>query len=310
MDRLVQIQAFTQVVASGGFAAAARKMGVSRSAVNKLVRALEQDLGVQLLQRSTRVVTPTEIGLTLSDHGLELLERWRAVEQLARQLHDRPTGRLRVNAPMTFGTMFLAPAIAIFLEQYPDLQIQLTLNDRLVDPIEEGFDVTLRIAVPLPTGSLYVQPLRSVPLWVCAAPSYVTRRGIPHHPRDLESHACLHYGHLRDPGRWTLGTETVAVRGGLCSNNGEVLLEACLRGHGIALLPEFLVAQAITTGNLHPLLPDYPAPPLAMELLYAANPYLSQKTRLLLAFLSQRFGKGSPDFSVITPSQSGRSPTQ
>ncbi|NJK33640.1 MAG: LysR family transcriptional regulator [Oscillatoriales cyanobacterium SM2_2_1] len=296
MDRLTQIRAFTQVVMAGGFAAAARQMGVSRSVVNKLVLALEQDLGVQLLHRSTRVVTPTELGLTFYDHGLEVLERWTVAEQQMRRLQDRPSGRLRVNGPMTFGTMFLAPAIAEFLTQYPDLQIQLTLNDRLIDPIEEGFDITLRIAAPLPTGSLYVQPLRSMPLWVCAAPTYLERHGTPRQPQDLRSHPCLHYGHLSTPSRWTLAGETVSVQGGICSNNGEVLLAACLRGLGIALLPEFLVGGAIASGELQRILTTYPAQPLAMELLYSANPYISQKTRLLLHFLSERFGEQGPDF--------------
>lgn len=148
MDKFESIRAFTQVVASGGFAAAARDMGLSRSAVNKLVIGLENELGVQLLHRSTRVVTPTETGLAFYERCIEILASLEEAERSVTQLHGEPRGRLRVNAPMSFGTMHLAPALADFLVQYPDLQVQLTLNDRFIDPIEEGFDVTVRIAEP------------------------------------------------------------------------------------------------------------------------------------------------------------------
>jgi len=138
MDKFDSIRAFTQVVVSGGFAAAAREMGLSRSAVNKLVIALENELGVQLLHRSTRVVSPTETGLAFYERCVEILASLEEAERSITQLQAEPRGRLRVNAPMSFGTMHLAPALADFLVQYPDLQVQLTLNDRFIDPIEEG----------------------------------------------------------------------------------------------------------------------------------------------------------------------------
>lgn len=145
MDKFDSIRAFTQVVVSGGFAAAAREMGSSRSAVNKLVIALENELSVQLLHRSTRVVTPTETGLAFYERCVEILTSLEEAERSITQLHGEPRGRLRVNAPMSFGTMHLAPALADFLVHYPDLQVQLTLSDRFIDPIEEGFDVTVQL---------------------------------------------------------------------------------------------------------------------------------------------------------------------
>jgi DNA-binding transcriptional LysR family regulator len=294
MDKFEQMRAFTQVVVSGGFAAAARTMGLSRSAVNKLVIALENELGVQLLHRSTRVVSPTEAGLAFYEHCVEILASLAEAERSIMQLHVEPRGRLRVNAPMTFGTMYLAPAIADFLGQYPDLQVQLTLNDRFIDPIEEGFDVTVRIADPQPISSLWVQPLATAQRVLCASPSYLEKRGIPDSPTDLCSHSCLHYGQIAIEHQWVLagveGEHRVTVQGVLCSNNGEALREAALGGLGITLLPRFVVESALQQGTLQVVLPNYHPSELAIEVLYPVNRHVSTKIRLLVDFLQQRFG--------------------
>jgi DNA-binding transcriptional LysR family regulator len=293
MDKLEQMRAFTQVVVSGGFAAAARQMGMSRSSVNKLVIALENSLRVQLLQRSTRVVSPTETGLVFYDRCVEILSSVEEAERSITRLHTEPRGRLRVNAPMTFGTMYLAPAIADFLAQYPDLQIQLTLNDRFIDPIEEGFDLTVRIAEPQPISSLLVQPLAPAKRVLCATPAYLEARGTPIHPTELRSHSCLHYGQIAIENRWVLtgvdGNCTVMVRGALCSNNGEVLRDGAIRGLGIVLLPKFIVESALQQGMLQIVLPDYHPSELAIEVLYPVNRHLSPKIRFLVDFLRERF---------------------
>jgi DNA-binding transcriptional LysR family regulator len=294
MDKFAQMRAFTQVVSAGGFAAAARQMGVSRSVVNKLVIALEDDLGVQLLQRSTRVVSPTETGIAFYERCVEILASLSEAEQAVSQLQAEPKGRLRVNAPMTFGTMYLAPAIADFLGEYPNLQIELTLNDRFVDPIEEGFDLTVRISDPQPTSSLLVQPLAPAQRLLCAAPAYLDQRGRPKHPSELCQHSCLHYGQLTVENRWSLtgpdGLHTVTVQGALCSNNGEALREAAIQGLGITLLPRFIVEPALQSAKLEVVLPDYAPPSLAIEVLYPVNRHLSTKIRLLVDFLRVRFG--------------------
>jgi DNA-binding transcriptional LysR family regulator len=293
MDKFAQMQAFTQVVSVGGFAAAGRQMGVSRSVVNKLVIALEDDLGVQLLQRSTRVVSPTETGIAFYERCIEILASLSEAEQAVKQLQAEPKGRLRVNAPMTFGTMYLAPAIADFLGQYPDLQVELTLNDRFVDPIEEGFDLTVRIAEPQPMSSLLVQPLAPAQRLLCAAPAYLDQRGRPHHPSELCQHSCLYYGQLTVENRWSLtgpeGLYTVTVQGVLCSNNGEALREAAIQGLGITLLPRFIVESALQSAKLEVVLPDYAPPSLAIEVLYPVNRHLSTKIRLLVDFLRGQF---------------------
>lgn len=297
MDKFESIRAFTQVVVSGGFAAAAREMGLSRSAVNKLVIALENELGVQLLHRSTRVVSPTETGLAFYERCVEILASLEEAEQSVMQLHGEPRGRLRVNAPMTFGTMHLAPALADFLVQYPALQVQLTLNDRFIDPIEEGFDVTVRIAKPPENASLIVHPLAPAQRLLCAAPNYLEIHGTPVHPSELHRYSCLHYGQLAAEDQWTLigadGEHTVSVNGVLCSNNGEVLKDAAVRGLGITLLPKFIVGKELQQGTLQAVLPDYHPPELYIYVLYPVNRHLSTKIRLLVDFLQERFGAQS-----------------
>ncbi len=294
MDKFEQMRAFTEVVKSGGFAAAARKMGVSRSAVNKLVSRLEQDLSVQLFHRSTRVVSPTETGLAFYNRCVDILGEWDEAQRSVMKLHAEPQGRLRVNAPMTFGTMYLAGAIAEFTARYPDLQVQLTLNDRFIDPIEEGFDITVRISDPQPISSLFVQPLATEERVLCASPDYLAKRGTPTVPAELGSHSCLHYGHFNAEKRWTLwGPEmkehTVKIDGAMCSNNGEVLREAAIHGLGIALLPRFIVDTCLEEETLRLVMPDYHPSHLSIEILYPVNRHLSTKNRLLIDFLHNRF---------------------
>lgn len=294
MDKFDSIRAFTQVVTAGGFAAAAREMGLSRSQVNKLVIALENELGVQLLHRSTRVVTPTETGLAFYERCVEILASLEEAERSITQLHTEPRGRLRINAPMTFGTLHLAPALADFLVQYPDLEVQLTLNDRFIDPIEEGFDVTVRIAKLQESASLIVHPLVVAQRVLCAAPSYLKMHGTPTHPSELHHHSCLHYGQLAVEDQWTLigteGEQTISVSGALCSNNGEVLRDAAVRGLGITLLPTFIVGQELQQGTLQIVLSDYHPPELSIAVIYPINRHLSTKIRLLVDFLQERFG--------------------
>jgi DNA-binding transcriptional LysR family regulator len=293
MDKFDSIRAFTQVVVSGGFAAAAREMGLSRSAVNKLVIALENELGVQLLHRSTRVVTPTETGRAFYERCVEILASLEEAERSITQLQEEPKGRLRINAPMSFGTLYLAPVVADFLAQYPAVQVQLTLSDRFIDPIEEGFDVTIRIAAPQESASLITHSLAIVKRVLCAAPTYLQTHGTPHQLEDLRLHSCLHYGQLASENQWSLvgpdSTHVIPVQGILCSNNGEVLKDAAVRGLGITLLPTFIVEAELEQGLLQIVLPDYQATELAISVIYPVNRHLSTKVRLLVDFLKERF---------------------
>jgi DNA-binding transcriptional LysR family regulator len=295
MDRFESLRAFVQVVEQRGFAAAARGMGLSRSAVNKLVLNLEDDLKVQLLHRTTRKVTPTPTGLAFYERCGAILADLEDAERAVTHLQTEPRGQLRVNAPMSFGTLYLAPAMAEFLAQYPDLQVELSLSDRFIDPIAEGFDVTVRIARPPASASLIVHELCAVPVILCAAPAYLAQYGMPETPAALATHACLTYGHLAGENQWTLigpaGKHTVTVRGPLCSNNGEPLREAAIRGLGVTLLPRFLVEEALRSHQLQQILSAYTAPPISVCVLYPVNRHLSTKVRLFTEFLQHKLGK-------------------
>jgi DNA-binding transcriptional LysR family regulator len=295
MDKFESIKAFTKVVASGGFAAAAREMGLSRSAVNKLVINLENDLGVQLLHRSTRRVSPTETGLAFYDRCVSILADLQEAELAVSQLHEEPKGTLRVNAPMSFGTLHLAAAITDFMVKYSDLQVQLTLEDRFIDPITEGFDMTVRIGNPPNSAALIVHPLSAARRVLCASPDYLEKYGNPAHPSELRQHACLHYGHSTIGNQWKLigpdGEHLISTPAVLCSNNGEVLQAAAVKGLGIALLPTFIVGSCLQQGTLQIVLPDYAPPDIYVCVIYPANRHLSAKIQLFTSFLKQRFGE-------------------
>ena len=293
MDKFASMRAFTQVIESGGFAAAARKMGVSRSTVNKLVINLEDELNVQLLQRSTRQVNPTPGGLVFYERCLNILAEVEAAENAVSELQTEPKGTLKINAPMSFGTLYLGKAIAEFMTQYPELQVQLTLDDRFIDPIAEGYDLTIRISQPETSPSLVCQAIAPVPRVLCAAPAYLEQHGIPEHPEDLQDYSCLHYGQIVTGNQWQLINREreylVTVKGVLCSNNGEVLKDAAVQGLGIALLPSFIIDRELERDRLAIVLPDFQPPAISLCLIYPLNRHLSTKIRLFSDFLHQKF---------------------
>jgi DNA-binding transcriptional LysR family regulator len=294
MDKLEGMRAFVAVVSHSGFAAAGRHLGMSRSAMNKLVGQLETDLGVQLLQCTTRRVSPTDTGRAYYERCVNILAEVAAAEVAVSQLQAEPKGTLRINAPMSFGTLHLAQAIAHFMQRYPDIKIQLSLSDRFVDLIEEGFDMTLRIAEIRSDESLVVQEITPVHRVLCAAPDYLKVRGTPTHPDELKQHDCLQYGHLAMDSPWHLldlegrpFTAHLHCRG--CSNNGEVLREAAIAGIGIAILPTFMIDEALRSGALSVVLNDYRPKLITAHLSYATNRHLSTKIQLLTAFLKDWF---------------------
>jgi len=293
MDKLEAMTAFVRVVGHGSYAEAGRALGVTRSAVSKAVMELEQMLGARLLDRTTRRVSPTEAGLAYYERCVDIIARVEETEMQVSSLHDEPRGVLRVNAPMSFGALYLGPAIAEFMASYPDLKIELTLNDRFIDPIEEGFDVTVRIGV-LRDSSLIARRLAAVRCVLVAAPAYLKRHGTPKGPGDLTNHRCLVYGHTTTLQRWELTHHgqplQAAVNSVLCSNNGDVLRAAAIGGQGITTLPTFLVGPDIKARRLKLVLPDYPPTAAGMYALFASNRYLAAKTRLLIDFLVTRFG--------------------
>jgi DNA-binding transcriptional LysR family regulator len=293
MDKLGAMNAFAKVVALGSFAEAARALGSTRSATSKAVMELEHLLGVRLLDRTTRRVRATETGLAYYDRCVDILARVDETEMQVARLHGEPKGVLKLNGPTSFGSLYLGPAIAEFMGLYPDLKIELTLTDRFIDPIEEGVDVTIRIA-DLADSSLIARKLAPARRAFVASPAYVATRGEPVAPEDLARHDCLNYGHTTSLQRWRIMKDgepvSVAINAVLCSNNGDVLRAAALAGRGVADLPTFLVGPDVAAGRLRTVLDRFPQPDFGVHALYASNRYLAAKTRAFVDFLARRFG--------------------
>lgn len=293
MDKLVSMRAFTRVVALGSFSNAARDLRLSRSAISKYVMDLEHELGVQLLNRTTRSATPTDNGRAYYERCLAILSDIDEAERAAADLQTNPRGLLRVNSPMSFGTLHLGPAIAAFMETYPDLQIELVLSDQQIDTVQEGFDVTIRIA-DLQSSSMIARRIVPAHRVLCASPGYIKRRGLPRHPDELRKHDCLSYGYLSTGMQWKLtgkdGDHWVQVPWKLCANNAEVLRDAALSGRGISLLPTFIAGAELRSGALQQVLKGYRAPDLHICALYPPTRHLPLKVRAFIDFLVERFG--------------------
>ncbi len=293
MDKLGAMNAFAKVVALGSFAEAARALGSTRSATSKAVMELEHLLGVRLLDRTTRRVRATEAGLAYYDRCVEILARVEETEMQVARLHGEPRGVLKVNGPTSFGALYLGPAVTEFMAKFPDLKIELTLTDRFIDPIEEGVDVTVRIA-ELADSSFIARKLAPARRAFVASPAFVERHGAPEAPEDLARLPCLSYGHTTSLQRWRIVVDGEAIAAPinsvLCSNNGDVLREAALAGLGIAELPTFLVGPDIEAGRLKTVLDRFPQPAFGVHALYASNRYLAAKTRAFADFLAARFG--------------------
>jgi DNA-binding transcriptional LysR family regulator len=283
MDKLESLRAFAKVVELGSFSEAGRALRLSRSAVSKYIGELENELGVQLLNRTTRRVSPTENGQAYFERVLGILSELAAADQAVTHLQATPRGLLRVNAPMSFGTLQLGPAIAEFMQAYPELKIQLVLSDENVDPLQDGLDVTLRIA-DLESSSLIARRILPIDRVMCATPA---------HPSDLRDHNCLTYGFLSTGNQWKLsgkdGDHWIQPPWTLCANNAEVLRDAAIAGRGIALVPTFIAADALQAGRLATCLDNYQAPELALYALYPPTRHLAVKVRLFIDFLVKRF---------------------
>ena len=297
MDKLEAMNALVKVVASGSYAEAARRLGLTRSAVSKGVMELEQMLGARLLDRTTRRVTPTEAGLAYYERCMAILAQVEETEAQVSRLHDEPKGILKVNGPMSFGALYLGKAIADFMIRYGDLKVELTLTDRFIDPLEEGADITVRIGT-LTDSSLIARRIAPARMVLVASPDYLKKHGMPQAPADLINHRCLSYGHTTSMQRWHLTEKgqpiSVSIGSCLSSNNGDALRDAAVKGIGITSLPTFIVGEDIAAGRLKIVLPDNRPADLTIHALYAPNRYLAAKTRVFIDFLVERFGKNPP----------------
>lgn len=288
MDRIDCMRAFVTTVGENGFAAAARAMNVPRSKVSKQIQALEEAIGVQLLQRTTRSLHLTEAGAEYFEAAREVIASVDEAEQRARSGTGELRGVLRVNAPMSFGLRRLGPLIPLFHARHPSIELQLVLSDQQVDPVRGGFDVTIRIA-SLADSSMVARLLAPAPRILVASPAYLKRAGVPQSPKDLSSHQCLNYGYLQSGVSLLLSngkeTQRVHVTGPLHANNGDLLAQAAEAGMGIALLPNFIVEEALCAGRLVPVLCPWQAPPISIHAVYPSARRVPHKTRTFIDFL-------------------------
>lgn len=284
---------FVEVVESGGFTAASEKSRLSRAAISKHILQLEDHLGTRLFNRTTRRVSLTETGQIYYERCKSILADIDEAEASVGEATTEAHGGLRINAPMSFGSLHFGPAIAAYCKRHPRVRVTLDLNDRFVDMVAEGFDVVIRIA-QLEDSSFIARKIAPCHMVLCAAPSYLEQFGVPKVPQDLAIHRCLFYTNLQNSGHWTFigpqGQETVSVSGPLCANNGEILKSAAVEGLGVALEPTFIVGPELKAGRLQVVLPEYHPPEIAVYALYPSRRYLTAKVRTFVDFLTSYFG--------------------
>ncbi|MGI4837802.1 MAG: LysR family transcriptional regulator [Janthinobacterium lividum] len=297
MDRLTSMGAFVMAAESGSYASAAERLGLSAQMVAKHVAALERHLGARLLNRTTRRQSLTELGSAYYERCKHILSEAEAADSLAQIMNDTPRGKLRITAPVAFGSYVLMPFITQFLRQHPEVEIDLHLTDRFIDIVEEGYEVAFRIG-PLNNSSLTARPLAPYRLAACAAPRYLAERGTPRTPADLQAHECLSYTYWARPAerewQFSQGAEhySVRVNSRLQVNESKALLTAALDGFGIVLGPVDFLQPALQSGELVQLLTDYAAPSREMHLLYTANRQRTAKLRRFIEAVLVRFGRG------------------
>jgi len=293
MERLDCDRMFVAVMETGSFTGAALRCGTSHGQASKLISRLEQELGVNLLRRSTRSLTPTEVGLAYYDRIRQLLIDYDALNDAVRNIANAPSGLLRISAPVTFGTSQLTPHLVAFARRYPEIELDVSFADRLVNVVDEGFDVALRIGA-LSDSSLVARRLCAIRNVVVASPDYLARQGEPTHWQQLEQHSLIVDTNFRDPWHWTFLDEhkqqhLQPVRGHIKFSNAEVCLEAACAGLGIARIPVFVAGKALKEQRVKPVLAAYEAPPLALFAVYPPARYLAQKSRVLIDFLVDAF---------------------
>lgn len=294
MDRLRSMEVFIAVVDAGSFTAAADAFAISPVMVGKHIRELEERLGVRLLARTTRRQKLTEAGHAYAERCRQILADIQAAETKAEAMRSSPRGTLRISAPVSFGSQCLAPAMTEYLALYPEVNLDLNLNDRVVDLVEEGYDAAVRIG-DLADSTLIARPLMQYRMVLCASPAYLKRAGRPKTPDDLWSHQCLDFAPLNRRVRWNLdGTESEFPASRFRSNNGQALRMAALMGHGILLQSEVLLGADIVAGKLVPLLEDYLPAPKPVSLVYPRDQLPAKKMTTFIEFMIGRFEQEEP----------------
>ncbi|HZV94144.1 MAG TPA: LysR family transcriptional regulator [Caldimonas sp.] len=285
---------FARVVEAGSFSAAARRLGTSKSGASKTISRLEKDLGSRLLNRSTRKLGLTGIGTVFYEHCARIVDEAMHAADSVSRLQSDPSGVLRITAPVAFGRLHVAPAVVEYLARYPMVKIDMSVTDRMVDLVEEGFDLAIRITRE-PGPQLVARDLAPIRRVVCATPGYLGRFGVPQTPFDLERHNCLDYSRFGTQGRWRLqgadGEIVVDVSGSLRIDDDDTLAQAVIAGLGIAMLPTFIVGRELQAGRLQSMLDDYTPIERRVYSVRLPNVRPPVKVRGFIDFLLARFGE-------------------
>ncbi|MBV8628160.1 MAG: LysR family transcriptional regulator [Paraburkholderia sp.] len=293
MDKFVSMEIFVAVVEAGSLTSAAERFDISSAMVGKHIRSLETRLGTRLLTRTTRRQSLTEIGRQYYEQCRRILTDVKAAESLAEAMAATPRGVLKVTAPLTYGVEVFSPAMTDYLTAWPEVSLELDLSNRIVDLVEEGFDAAVRIG-RLPDSSFVARPLKPYRMRACASPEYLARMGTPRTPADLARHECLGFLHWGREGLWRLDGETSdenQLRAGrFRANNGQALKMAALRGFGLVLQPEALLAKEIESGLLVPVLDDYLPDGSPVHLIYPRDRRAAPKLTTFIDFVIERFG--------------------
>jgi DNA-binding transcriptional LysR family regulator len=314
MDRFAGMSVFVKVVEGSSFAAAARQLRMSPAMVSKHVQTIEERLGVRLLNRTTRRVSPTEVGQSYYERCLRILSELAEAERAAADSNTTPRGLLKISAPFTFGIAHVAPAIAAYLAAHPDVSIALSLRDRFVDLLDEGFDLAIRIG-QLPDSSLIARRLIAIQTILCASPTYLRQHGTPHRPRDLATHNCLVYASSASRGEWRFldrhGTaETEQVSGRFTADNGDALRILALEGEGIVRVPIYIVDADLAAGRLVRVLADYEAAATPVSAVYPHSRFLSAKVRSFVDFLAAHLQRPPSDEPAALDAPARRVPAE
>jgi DNA-binding transcriptional LysR family regulator len=297
MDRFDEINAFAAVADARSFTQGARRLGVSSAQVSKLVARLENRLGARLLNRTTRDVSLTDTGRAYLERAKSLLEDFEALEGSVRD-QSGPRGLLKVSAPFSFGSSQLTPALLDFAAAYPEVSLDVTSTDRMVNLVEEGFDVAVRIG-QLADSSVIARKLAAVRLVTCASPAYLQAAGAPAEPHNLAQHEAIIDTNARDPMVWTYGVSSdrqeVRVHGRLRFGGADACVAAARRGLGIARTPAFAAADDLRAGRLIPLLCAWEPPVIYVHAVYPHARHLAAKVRVFVDFLAERYA-GEPEW--------------
>jgi DNA-binding transcriptional LysR family regulator len=299
MGRFTSMTLFVRAVERGSFAAVAEGSGMTPTMVGNHVRELERHLQGRLINRTTRRQSLTELGKRFHAQCVDILALLESAELDAREMLASPRGRLRVSCPVTYGTHALMPVLATYLNRYPDVEIELSLNDRFIDLAQDGFDAAIRVG-ELPDSGLIARRLRPSPRLACASPAYLELHGRPRFPAELAQHNCLAFLFANGAEReWRFprpdgkGAERITVRGRLDVNGGMALREAAIAGLGVILQPEMMLKDDLEAGRLEHLFPTWPAPTWPVQLVHLPDATIPPKLESFIAFVQEVLGHGT-----------------